>query len=244
MKLVSTTVGTQCPESEAHNIERLRAAQEAVAKAAALGADLMVLPGGFFTALSQRTRETIAEDMVSEARQKHIAIVFGVDQQVKNQKEDWKILRRGLLLPYYGYGWSPEQDFMQCWQQRSSTRGNQWYVSDKCCEEPRLLRVKGEEVGVLMCGEIFNQRIRNALLSYSLRPKVIIDVAHVGWRFRVWQGMKALAKRGLPSVCSVHAQSKYAVKYCYVSGGSSCSSRECDAYTFGPLRIEMKLWTF
>lgn len=244
MKLAVTTVGRKGPEDEEHNIERLRAAGQALQKAAKLRAGLIVLPGGFLTAHNSRTREAVAESLISEAKQLDIAIIFGVDQKVKNPNTDWEILIKGFLLPYYGYAWSPSGNIIHCWQQRSSTSDNQWFVSNSHCEEARLVRVSDETLGVLMCGEIFNQRIRNALARHTPRPKVIVDVAHVGAGFRVWQGMRKLAEQGLATVCSVHAQCEYAMKYSYIPERGNISSRIPDEYVFGPPRIELKLWTF
>ena len=246
MKVVATTVGRKGPEAESHNEERLRAGEQAVAKASTkLGADVIVLPAGFFTASSSRAGEAIATALINAAKQLNVAIIFGVDHQAKNPKTDWEILSKGLLLPYYGYSWSPtDENSRHCWQQRSSTSANQWYASDERCKEPRLLRIGDETIAVLMCGEIFNQRIRSALAKHYQRPKVIADVAHIGSGFRVWQGMKPLAAQGLTSVCSVHAQCEYAMKHCYVPGKGRMSSRDWDVYIFGPPRIELKLWTF
>ena len=98
-------------------------------------------------------------------------------------------------------------------------------------------------MAVLMCGEIFNHRIRDALVNYRPRPKVVIDVAHIGAGFRVPQGMKVLARHGLPSMCSVHAQREYATKYYYSPLEKCLSSSLRDAYIYGPPRIELKLWT-
>jgi len=243
MKIVTTTVGAQGPESGKMNEERLRAAKQALEKATSLG-DIIVLPAGFFTANNAQAREAIAMSLISAAKQVGIAIIFGVDQQVKNPRTDKEILCTGLMLPYYRYAWTPGEVEPRYWQQRSSTSENQWYSSDERCKEVRLLKIKGETLSVLMCGEIFNQRIRQALDNFKPRPTVVVDVAHVGSGFRVWQGMKKLAELGLPSVCSVHAQCEYAVKHCYVPPGKRLSSRLRDAYVHGPPRIELKSWPF
>jgi hypothetical protein len=181
MKVAATTVGRKGHEGERQNGERLKVAELALEKAANLGADVIVLPGGFFTAHSSKAREAIADSFLSKAKQIGIAIVFGVDQEVKNPSTDGEILCKRRLLPYYGYVWSPSENIPpHCWQQRSSTSANQWYASEACCKEVRLLKIRDETLGVLMCGEIFNQRIRNALAKHSPRPKVVADVAHMG----------------------------------------------------------------
>ena len=245
LKLAVTTVGRRGPdEDEGCNMERFRAAELALAKAADLGADLIVLPGGFFTAHSSRARDTIANSLISKAKEIGIAIIFGIDQDSKDLSKDWVPAIRNGALPFYVFAWSPSENAIHFWRQRSITSEDQRWAPDSSCKEARLLRIADREVGILICGEIFNQRIRNSLANRSPRPKVIVDVAHVGGGFRVWQGMKKLAKLGLASVCSVHVQREYAVKYCYDPKMGCLSTRIRDDYVFGPLRIELKLWTF
>lgn len=245
MKLVTTTVGRKGPEDELQNQERFRAAEQALEKAVKLGAELMTLPAGFFTARSSQVRDAMANSLIGKAKQLGVAIVFGIDQEVKNPKTDGEIIAKGLLLPYYGYAWSRSEESIHCWQQRSSTSENQWLVSEAHCKEVRLIKVSGGFVGVLLCGEIFNQRIRHALAIESPRPRAIVDIAHIGSGFRVWQGMKKLAELGFTSACSVHTQRKYAIiKYCYTPEVGRKSTSIPDEYVFGPPRIELKLWTF
>ena len=245
MRIVTTTVGCKGPEGEGRNQERLRAAERAIAKAAQkLQADLIVLPAGFFTTQTSRARENIADSLISIADRLGIGIAFGVDQEVKDLNRRWEREIRSEGLPFYGYAWSPNEGITHCWKQRSTNSSDQWLAPLQRCKEPRLVPVSGEPVAVLMCGEIFNQRIRDALANHPIRPKVVVDLAHIGAGFRVWQGMKKLVELGLASVCSVHTQSRYAVKYCYVPGRGRISARIPDDWVFGPPRIELKVWTF
>lgn len=244
MKLVATTVCRKGPEDERQNQERLRAGELTLEKAVKLEADLLALPTGFFTARSLRAQDAMAYNLISKAKQLGIAIVFGIDREAKNPKTDWEILIKGQLLLYYGYAWSPSDNLTYCWQQRSSTSGNQKLVSDEHCKEVRLLKVSDDYIGILLCGEIFNQRIRNALANHLPRPKVVVDLAHIGAGLRIWQGMKKLAELGLASICSVHTQHEYATKHCYTPEKGRRSTSVPDDYICGPPRIELKLWTF
>jgi len=244
MKVVATTVGRKGPDDEGRNEERLRAAKRALEKGTTLGADLIVLPGGFFTARSRSAREAVADSLISEAKRLGIAIVLGVDQEVKNLTEDYRREIQSGRLPFYAYAWSASENVVRSWPQRSTNNENQWWAPEKACREVRLLRIGNESVAVLMCGEIFNQRIRHALVNHQPRPNVVVDVAHIGSGFRVYQGMKVLARLGLPSLCSVHAQTEYAVKHCYIPPGKRMSSRLRDEYVYGLPHIELKLWTF
>jgi len=244
MKLVTTTVSYEGYADGAWNGKRLSVAESAVGKAAELGAHVLVLPGGFFATRTSKARDSIATSLINIAKRQKIAVIFGVDQDVKSLSRDYnREIQRGGL-PFYGYAWSPSENVIHCWAQRSTNNQNQWSAPERVCTEMRLLGIGDEIVAVLMCGEIFNQRIRHALSNYQPRAKVVVDVAHEGRRFRVFQGMKVLARLGLPSACSVHAQREFAVKHCYVPPGTRLSSALRDGYVYGPPSIELKLWVF
>jgi len=194
MKIVMTTVGTKGPGEKRQNEERLGAAERALRTSNKLGADLIVLPAGYFTASNASTRNAIAQSLVGMAKEVGIAIIFGVDQEIKSLSRDYgpEIQKGGL--PFYGYAWSPSENILYCWSQRSTNSRNQWWAPEGVCREVRLLSVRNERVAMLMCGEIFNYRIRDALVDYRPRPEIVVDVAHIGAGFRVAQGMNVLAR--------------------------------------------------
>jgi len=253
MKIAATTVGTQGPETPAQNQQRLEAAKHALIKAKAIEADVLVLPGGFFTSGDSQSREHIANSLISEAKRSDMAVVFGVDEigpgssQV-GAKGKWRKQTTGWWpeTPMYGYAWSPTEKATHCWRQRSTNRTDQWLVDDKRCKEVRLLMIGDEALGVLMCGEIFNERIRDALRKHEPRPKVVADLGHEGRWYRVHHGMEALAEgeQGIASMCSLHVQGQNAKKrYCTPSRGYM-STNVSDRIVYGPPRIEIKLWEF
>lgn len=241
MKLATTTVSREGYADEKWNSKRLSIAERALAKAKELGADVLVLPAGFLAARTSKARDSLATSLINIATRQNIAVVFGIDQDVKNLSKDFRPEIRKGTLPFYAYAWSATDQGSPCaWNQRSIDGDNQRDASEARCREVPLLRIKDETVAVLICGGIFNRRVREALSTFNPRPKVVVDIAHDGLRFRVWQGMKALAALGLASVCSVHVQREYAV-YCYVPPANAMSSSSRDSYVYGPPRIELKL---
>ena len=245
MKLITSTVTYKGFEKAHWNKKRLKIAELALEKTIKLGACVLVLPAGFFTTHTSRARKNITLSLINIARRLNVAIVFGVDQVPKNHSKNWKREIKGKGLPWYGYAWSPTENIKYCWSQRSFTSTNQWWSPEKRCSEVRLFRIGNEVLAVLMCGEIFNERIRNALAKHHPKPKVVIDIAHYSQGFRVHAGMKVLAKKyRLASVCSVHTQCHSAQKYCYLPQKGSVSSRNVDGCVSGPPRIELKLWSF
>jgi hypothetical protein len=246
MQLAITTVSYEGYANEAWNDKRLRVAERALIKACELGAHVLVLPGGFFTTRTDKARNSIATHLINIAKRQNVAAIFGVDQHVKNLSADYgPEIKRGAL-PFYAYVWSPIDEGPPLpWNQRSTNSQNQVEAPEALCREVRLIKITDDEtVAILICGEIFNQRIRYALAEYRPRPKLVVDIAHTGHRFRVEQGMKKLAEQGFSSVCSVHVQCEFAMKRCYIAGKGLASTRTCDASLFGLPSIELKLCTF
>ncbi len=242
MKVAITTVGCKGPEDESKNEGRLKAGKLAMAKAKSLGADILVLPGGFTVGNDSESRRRIADALIDEARSLELAVVSGVDDN------GW--------FQAYGYAWSPVDKITRTWEQRSSTRrwnkrnelpitltDNQWEAKLKSYDDFRLLTTAGGVVGVLLCGELFNERIRNALIER--RPKIVVDLIHRGHGFRSTDAMKTLCHYGIASACSAHVQKNYAMKRCYIPGkgnDGNVSTREFDSIIDGPPRIELKLF--
>lgn len=242
MKVAITTVGSKGPEDESKNEGRLKAGKLAMAKAKSLGADILVLPGGFVVGNDFKSRQRIADALIDEARSLELAVVFGVDDN------SWHLA--------YGYAWSPVDKMVYSWEERSSTRrwnkrnelpniltDNQWEAKLKSYDDVRLLTTEGGIVGVLLCGELFNERIRNALIKR--RPKIVVDLIHRGHGFRSTGAMKRLCHYGIASACSAHVQKVGAMKRCYIPGkgnDGNASTIGLDDRIEGSPRIELKLF--
>ncbi|HPS91991.1 MAG TPA: hypothetical protein PKV33_07535 [Methanothrix sp.] len=209
-----------------------------------MDADLLVLPGGFLVGHDSESRKRIADEFIDEARSLDLSVVFGVDDII------WPIA--------YGYAWSAVDRMAYCWEERSSTRfwnkmdkqqikltDNEWDAKLKSYDEIRLITTDGGVAGVLLCGELFNERIQNALIKLSPHPKIVVDIIHRGQGFRSAQTMKKLCCNGIASACSAHALKKCPMKRCYIPGkgdDGNVSPREFDSIIYVPSRIELKLF--
>lgn len=189
MKVAVTTVGTKGLEDKSKNEVCINASTTAMEKAKSLGAEVLILPAGFLVVGIIETRQELADSLIDKARSSNIAVIFGVDDSVDNTA--------------YGYAWKSSTE-SYCWDQRSSNRKNQWDVSDQRCDEARLLRLNSGNVGVLLCGELFNERIRRALYKEP-KPKIVVDLVHNGRGFRPYSAMKELYQNGIASACSAHS---------------------------------------
>ncbi len=159
MKVCITTVGSKGPEDESKNEGRLKAGKLAMAKAKSLGADILVLPAGFIVGNDFKSRQQIADMLIDEARSLELAVIFGVDDN------SW--------FQAFGYAWSPVDKMAYSWEERSSTRrwnkrneqtialtDDEWEAKLESYDDVRLLATEGGLVGVLLCGGLFNERIR------------------------------------------------------------------------------------
>jgi len=217
MRIATCTVTYEGSKKEKCNKKRLNVAELALKTSRALGAQVLILPGGYFTTRTPQARGGIALSLINTAKKMNIAIAFGVYQIPKYSSKNWKREIWEGELPWYGYAWSPAENVKNCWTQRYLTRKDQSWCPDKLCNEVRTLKIGKETLGILICGEMFNNRIRQALAKYRPKIKVVADVAHYSEGFRIFAGMKVLAEKyGIASVCSVHTQRRSAQKFCYL----------------------------
>lgn len=173
MRIAVTTVGSkEPPKDETQNGNRISAANQAMDIAKSKDADILALPAGFLFHDIPESRQEIAEALIDGARKRNIAVIFGVDDE--NEA--------------HGYAWSPLDNATYSWDQRSSTRywnekpvtlnDRQWEEKIKSYDDARILTVESGIVGILLCGELFNERIKNATIKKS--PKIVVDLIHKG----------------------------------------------------------------
>jgi len=242
MKIATCTVSLDDFGKPNWTNERIRLLSDVLSKSRGLQVDLLCLPGGYLMTKSILEKDKFSHAMHDEAKKYKIAIAIGIDTETKDPTQDWAYRTKENTLPWFAICWSPNEDILHYWRQRSVTSRDQWHSSDDVCAEVRTLPVLNGRVEVLMCGEIFNERIRNGILSRKDSLTAVVDLAHTSAGFRVWAGMKKLAEGGLTVLCSVHADRRLAQKYCYTPKGS-ISTRIPDKTFPGFPRLELKVWS-
>ena len=222
--------------------QRMLLLSEAVFELSKNEIQLFCLPGGYFNASSNAHLDVLQRQIKDLATNSGIDLFVGLDMKLKNHEPDIEDIKRGLL-PAFSFFVSRDGK-VSLWRQRTTNSTNQHFVSDNVCQEERLLRATPRVEG-LICGEIFNQRIRSGLIDR--KTSIVIDQAHKAFRFRVFGPMKQLAMNGISSLCSVHADVREAVKHCYVPGRPgwvSMSSHKTDKNIGKQPRLEIKYWRF
>jgi hypothetical protein len=194
------------------------------------------LPAGFLYAPDWATLTTLADEVVCRAEEARLAVAVGIDLNPAALPDS---MRLGAGLSAFTIGWSLTSG-RHLWVQRSSSSANHHRAGDAECSQHRVLEVAGGSIGVLLCGEIFNPRIRTSVLRQG--TKVVVDLGHVSRGFRVFSGMKILTRGGVDScLCSVHA-GPWAQKYCYSTGAISRSTHSFDFVIGSAPRIEVRSW--
>jgi len=249
MKFATSTVSRYPSETSARikeNETRIKAFCKGLNELKRKEVAFWALPGGYLFARSQSHFKKLADEIVKEAKKRGIAIAVGIDLDEKTSKEDWTEEIKLGKLPWFAVCFTPKSKDYYIWRQRSNTSKNQRATPKEYCLEERVIEIGNKNIEILLCGEIFNKRIRDAAANRN--PNAIFDLGHTSAGFRVHSAMKILAKKGIISFCSVHADLFNAMKYCYFPlkneiGYKSYSTRERDIMiTNESLTIEIKIW--
>ena len=250
MKLITTTGSRDGYGCQSKNQDRIANAKRVIDKAKEMSADILAFPAGYLFVTDEHKVNFEANKIVKYVKDKGITVIFGVDFKSKNDnmtqktsKNREKVTRPCQPLPNTCYAWNNDDKKLYKWRQRSFNSKNQ-RCPESYWSESRFIKHEDLNIAVLICGEIFNEQIREYLIANRHDIKIIIDLAHTGKGFRVSKTMENLGKNGIASVISVHVDTKNAMKHHYSSEGKKLSVRDFDAEIVsdnGP-RIEMKLW--
>ncbi|MGB9458501.1 MAG: hypothetical protein WCB12_20800 [Bryobacteraceae bacterium] len=198
--------------------------------------DLVVLPGGYFFAAQENPDEMpLLREIWAAIEERSIAVCFGVDTGHKrpNNKKAVKEQR----LPSHGFAWTPERGHVGPWRQRSTSRLDQRDMSPDLANEERYIRVGTQRVALLMCGELFNPKLRSAVQAQGIT--VAVDMAHTGRGFRFAGAAKrwSSAKPIKAVLMSCHAERVGAAKRWSVAGKYK-TARSATVIVDAPVRIE------
>ena len=176
-------------------------------------AKLLIIPAGFLTAKSEGAVVYQVAEVAKLAEKARLAIIGGVDvyatELSKRASESGEriaeLVSRGRL-PYFGFAVGRvtlRKDCRHPWRQTSTTSKNAKRVADADLPgADRLVRVAGRQVGVLICGELFNGRARRQMAQ--LRADLVVDLGHQGMSQGLIPAMRNLATEGECSVA--HSQ--------------------------------------
>ncbi len=231
---------------------RLKVYGRVVEEASRLRADLVCFPGGYLRALDKKRRKKLAEHLVKKAKKHNIAIAVGIDVGTENCKkpkqQKLKKINSSNDFSAFAICWSPnEGNKCYYWKQRSSTSTdykNEPKRIEQTYQEQRSLHIGSKNIEMLLCGELFNQIIRNNVISRSSDITAVVDLAHEAGRGfnRAILSMEILARGGLVTLCSIHANSQGTLKLRCNPPGERLSTRNPDRVIKDPTWVELKIW--
>ena len=187
MKIITTTVSLHGYHEVNHS--RLNVLEQTLARAHHEQADLLCLPGGYFyyapvkpitdpLASNEPELAHFIKAIIDLAKRYEIAIALGLDLALKDQTDVNEEDVRAGTLAWYALCWSPSDESVKCWNQRSVTSTDQFYCPEASCNERHTLQIQHDQVEILMCGEVFNSRIKEAITQRAKKPLALIDLAH------------------------------------------------------------------
>jgi hypothetical protein len=190
IRVCTTVVPIEGSGEVKDNARRIALYEALLAKAG----DLLVLPAGYLALKDEAKRHAFIEPLCALAKTAGVAVAFGIDVVGRTKKG---------LLPSFMVTWSPSFPNQHLFRQRSRTRIDAAAMTDEAVRGNRIIVVKGHCVAPIVCGELFNARIRVGIAQ--CQPVCAIISAHTASGARHWAGQAALAKLNVASLRSVHA---------------------------------------
>lgn len=249
MKIATSTVSREGYGDFSKFRLRWEAFKTALRDSKSKGVELLCLPGGYFGVISPAQFETVENDITREAEKERISVAVGIDcteghssGRKTKARPDWDRLVKLEKLPSFAALWAPKQQVS--WRQRSVTRRDQWLAPEKACRRSQTLLISDKRIEIITCGDIFNKRIQDAILTRSPKLNAVVDLSHDGKGFRADSALERLAREGKAySFCCTHADMKGAMKRAFEPGGRKISTRATDVLIPGPPRIEIRIWS-
>lgn len=198
LKICTTEVLPDGQGTVARNDERIRAARQVIDAHGGFGAQLFAFPAGFLRATREDDVVWNARVLLRYARERGHSLLIGVDTQPLKKLPQSRVEQQ--KLPSFLIGCTPDMRLPVVWRQRCRSRHDP--LPDGA-EAARILLVGKHRVAPLIGGEVFNARIRAAVIE--ARPALAMLCAHFAAGSRHWAGQDALRAAGVCSLRSVHA---------------------------------------
>lgn len=212
------------------NDERLVALDRTLEVAASRGEEAVFFPGGYLFAESRDDFYTLVDkvNLLACRSNRTASLSLGIDCEPKDHKlrdaneEAWLNARIAHgTLPWYQVHIEPTTGRVRWWRQRSVTSKNAALASASGCARKRTIIVGsgGAEIETALCGEIFNPRIRRAVLSRRTTSIAWVALVHTAYQFRFIKTFENMSLRGMNCLMSAHAIDQNAVSVAYFADG-------------------------
>lgn len=233
-----------------YNQQRLQLAVEIAVASQALGANLVVLPAGYMFAANEPDARALAMQLGEVFFQVDAAVIGGIDIHWDGPLNRARI--ESGALPFFVFAAEAQQALVYWERQRSFTADNARFVPAHDLQRSSVAHVAGMDVGILACGELFNEGIRDALVQEA--PALIANPAHFAMVRGVNVRYRELAQATGTWVLNAQhyaAGNPHPAKWCFDPAGNShttamadylAGTRQASSSAFG-LWAELKAWT-
>ena len=219
------------------NQGRLTAMRALLDRAEERSVDLAVLPGGYFAASGNLDKAPLLPEIWAAIKERQISACFGIDVAEKT------VAAKKGKQHGYACAWTKQDGCvpgpLDLWRQRSVTSRDQ--ISQAAANQMRYLRIGGQKVAVLVCGEVFNGQIRAA--TQRQQVQVVVDLVHTGKGFRTKRTLELWSSASPinSALLSCHVKKAGAVKRWAVNGSYHSDNRIDILVPAPPIRIEGRI---
>jgi hypothetical protein len=203
------------------NEDRLKILLQLITHAQELRCDLLLLPAGFLYARNDAEKYSLVECIKIQVQaHKGVTVVGGIDVGRRTKKNLEYLVRRGQPLPFFvvvvGHQ-GPTQEF----QQRSMFRRHAT-IDNAPDISTRTVVVRGANMLVLVCGEMFNHAMQERLTEAKL--DLVVDATHSGMGTGLIQTLRRITKRArCPVFHSQHLASVRGSMHAVLADGQQAS---------------------
>ena len=207
MKIVQTVVSSHGFRDQAANPDRVALLGDLARLCASEDARLLLIPAGFLTADSEENVPELVQEVRRVAKVAGVAVIGGIDVNGAVSKRSLSMeeaVREGRI-GYFGFaagaGVMPSKG--RCWRQTSITSADaKDFPQDSIPGAERVVRVDGLRIAILICGELFNWKIRNAVSEMG--SDLVVDIGHVSMGTGTIPAMRSVAKKSECPVAHSH----------------------------------------
>lgn len=184
MRFAHTVVSPHRFRDPTHNLCRHTLLRELLTRLAVERVAFVAIPAGYITVATEDQVTLAVAEIADLVEACGVGVIGGVDvvhpKRGKADVETDELVTEGRL-PYFGFAAFPTSVSAEVptWRQASTTSGNADLAPNNALPDvARVVTVRGTTVFPLLCGELYNRRIREALPTFE--PSLVLDLGHSG----------------------------------------------------------------
>ena len=172
--------------NSAQNKYRLALLEATLSKAADMGIAMVFFPARYFFTEMAWSFDRLCDRIIEISTKYDVAIAVGIDLMRKDilsmgqSDKEWmlKQVKCGTGFPWYAVVCNPREGFSDIWHLRSVNWKHSRTGPAHVCKKPRTVPIEGSGIEILLCGEVFNARIRDSVGKRRSDLLAAVDLVH------------------------------------------------------------------